>query len=96
MPRSSPCWPPLAGRTATVRVLDFGADKTPPFLRGTAARGLALLLGHAGELEAQLRAIAAAGAATELRVLLPLVESAARSSHAVRRAAAARARSSAR
>ena len=71
-----PVLAPLAGRTATVRVLDFGADKTPPFLRGTPQRGLALLLGHAGELEAQLRAIAAAGAATELRVLLPLVESA--------------------
>ena len=64
-----------AGRTATVRVLDFGADKTPAFLRGTSLRGLALLLGHAGELEAQLRAIGAAGAATDLRVLLPLVES---------------------
>ena len=72
-----PVLAPLAGRTATVRVLDFGADKTPPFLRGTPLRGLALLLGHAGELEAQLRAIAASGAATELRVLLPLVESAA-------------------
>jgi phosphoenolpyruvate-protein kinase (PTS system EI component) len=70
-----PVLAPLAGRTATVRVLDFGADKTPPFLRGTAQRGLALLLGHAGELEAQLRAIGVAGAATELRVLLPLVES---------------------
>jgi multiphosphoryl transfer protein len=70
-----PVLAPLAGRTATVRVLDFGADKTPPFLRGTAQRGLALLLGHVGELEAQLRAIGAAGAATELRVLLPLVES---------------------
>src|SRR5215217_9463371 len=65
----------LPGLTATVRVLDFGADKTPPFLAGTAQRGLALLLGHAVELEAQLRAIGAAGAATELRVLLPLVES---------------------
>jgi phosphoenolpyruvate-protein kinase (PTS system EI component) len=70
-----PVLAPLAGRTATVRVLDFGADKTPPFLAGTPLRGLALLLGHAGELEAQLRAIGAAGAATELRVLLPLVES---------------------
>ena len=71
-----PVLAPLAGRTATVRVLDFGADKTPPFLRGTPLRGLVLLLGHPGELEAQLRAIGAAGAATELRVLLPLVESA--------------------
>ena len=27
----------LRGRVATVRVLDFGGDKTPPFLRGTRA-----------------------------------------------------------
>jgi phosphoenolpyruvate-protein kinase (PTS system EI component) len=67
----------LAGRTATVRVLDFGADKTPPFLRGTPARGLALLLEHPAALDAQLAAIAAAGAATELRILLPLVADAA-------------------
>ena len=33
-----------------------------------------LLLEHPDELEAQLRAIVAAGAATRLRVLLPLVE----------------------
>jgi phosphoenolpyruvate-protein kinase (PTS system EI component) len=66
----------LAGRIATVRVLDYGADKTPAFLRGIAARGLALLLGEPAALEAQLRAIVAAGAATELRVLLPLVRSA--------------------
>jgi phosphoenolpyruvate-protein kinase (PTS system EI component) len=66
----------LAGRVATVRVLDFGADKTPPFLRGTALRGLALLLAHPAALEAQLRAIVAAAAATDLRILLPLVGSA--------------------
>ena len=35
----APVLEPLAGRTATVRVFDFGADKTPPFLRGTPARG---------------------------------------------------------
>jgi phosphoenolpyruvate-protein kinase (PTS system EI component) len=63
----------LRGRTATVRVLDFGGDKTPPFLRGTAARGIALLLDAPDALAAQLRAIAAAGAGTDLRVLLPLV-----------------------
>ncbi len=73
----APVLEPLAGRTATVRVFDFGADKTPPFLRGTPARGLALLLEHPGELETQVRAIAAAGAGTRLRVLLPLVEEAA-------------------
>jgi multiphosphoryl transfer protein len=63
----------LRGRTATVRVLDFGGDKTPPFLRGTSARGIALLLSAPDALAAQLRAIRAAGAETDLRILLPLV-----------------------
>jgi phosphoenolpyruvate-protein kinase (PTS system EI component) len=71
----APVLAPLAGRVATVRVLDFGADKTPPFLAGIATRGLALLLEHPEALEVQLRAIVAAAAATRLRVLLPLVES---------------------
>ncbi|MBE2319408.1 phosphoenolpyruvate--protein phosphotransferase [Solirubrobacter sp. CPCC 204708] len=64
----------LAGRTATVRVLDFGGDKTPPFLRDTTARGIALLLDHPGALAAQLQAI---GTADGVRVLLPLVRDAA-------------------
>ena len=67
----------LSGLTATVRVLDFGGDKTPPFLRGTELRGLELLLDAPDALAAQLRAIAAEGAATDLRVLLPLAERAA-------------------
>ena len=67
----------LAGRTATVRVLDFGGDKLPPFLQGSHARGLALLLGAPEALAAQLRAIAAEGSATDLRVLLPIAERAA-------------------
>jgi phosphoenolpyruvate-protein kinase (PTS system EI component) len=66
----------LQGRTATVRVLDFGADKTPPFLAGTHERGLELLLAHPGALQAQLRAILDAGRGTDLRILLPLVETA--------------------
>jgi phosphoenolpyruvate-protein kinase (PTS system EI component) len=66
----------LAGRTATVRVLDFGADKTPPFLAGTHERGLELLLAHPDALDAQLRAIVDAGRDTELRILLPMVETA--------------------
>jgi phosphoenolpyruvate-protein kinase (PTS system EI component) len=66
----------LEGRVATVRTLDFGADKTPPFLEGCAERGLALMLAHPDALAAQLRAIVAAGAGTRLRILLPLVESA--------------------
>jgi phosphoenolpyruvate-protein kinase (PTS system EI component) len=67
----------LAGRTATVRVLDFGADKTPPFLRGTPARGLGLLLAEPAALAAQLEAIVATGRGTRLRILLPLVADAA-------------------
>jgi phosphoenolpyruvate-protein kinase (PTS system EI component) len=64
----------LAGLTATVRVLDFGGDKVPPFLRGTRARGIELLLANPNALAAQLRAaIGAAGNACELRLLLPLV-----------------------
>jgi multiphosphoryl transfer protein len=64
----------LRGRTATVRVLDFGGDKVPPFLDGTEARGIALLLAAPAALAAQLRAIAAEGEGTDLRVLLPLAE----------------------
>jgi phosphoenolpyruvate-protein kinase (PTS system EI component) len=63
----------LRGRTATVRVLDFGGDKTPPFLRETPARGIALLRSAPDALAAQLRAIEDAGRETDLRVLLPLV-----------------------
>ena len=63
----------LTGRTATVRTLDFGADKTPPFLAGITERGLALSLAHPDEFEAQLHGILETGRSTDLRVLLPLV-----------------------
>jgi len=66
---------PLAGRTATVRLLDFGGDKTPPFLRGTHVRGIELLLQVEGALRDQLSAILEAGANTRLRVLIPMVTS---------------------
>jgi phosphoenolpyruvate-protein kinase (PTS system EI component) len=72
----SPALTRLVGRVATVRTLDFGADKTPPFLAGITARGLTLMLAHAAELEKQLRAIVQAAEGTELRILLPLVETA--------------------
>ncbi|HUR86913.1 MAG TPA: putative PEP-binding protein [Solirubrobacteraceae bacterium] len=64
----------LRGQVATVRVLDFGADKTPPFLAGAEARGLALLLRSPDALAAQLRAVLRAGRDCRLRVLLPMVE----------------------
>ena len=67
----------LGGRTATVRVLDFGGDKVPSFLAGEPRRGIELLLAHPGALRAQLAAIAElAGGGAEVRVLLPLVRSA--------------------
>jgi phosphoenolpyruvate-protein kinase (PTS system EI component) len=63
----------LAGTTATVRVLDFGGDKTPPFLHGKSERGVELLLERPDVLAAQLRAALAAGRDCELRLLLPMV-----------------------
>jgi len=66
----------LPGMVATVRVLDFGSDKTPPLLAGTQERGVTLLLDRPDSLSAQLRAILRTAGAAELRILIPLVESA--------------------
>jgi phosphoenolpyruvate-protein kinase (PTS system EI component) len=63
------------GREATIRLLDFGGDKTPPFLQGTGARGIALLLDAPDALGAQLRAIAGLTGHVRVRVLLPMVQS---------------------
>jgi len=70
-----PVLEPLAGRTATVRTLDFAPDKLPPFLR----HGDRPYDGQPPPeaLATQLRAIAAAGAGTKPRVMLPMVRSAA-------------------
>jgi phosphoenolpyruvate-protein kinase (PTS system EI component) len=54
-------------------VLDFGGDKSPPFLAGASERGIELLLADIESLEVQLRAILRAGGEARLRVLLPLV-----------------------
>jgi phosphoenolpyruvate-protein kinase (PTS system EI component) len=70
----APVVAPLAGMLATVRLLDFGGDKTPPFLAGIEERGIALLLSAPDALQAQANAIVAVGAHTGLRVLLPMVE----------------------
>jgi multiphosphoryl transfer protein len=59
--------------TLTVRVLDFGGDKTPPFLRGVRERGIALLLAAPAALAAQLAAVTACAGEGRLRVLLPMV-----------------------
>ena len=63
----------LADRTATVRVLDFGGDKVPPFLRGEPRRGIELLLAYPGAFRSQLVAIGELAAGGNLRVLLPMV-----------------------
>jgi phosphoenolpyruvate-protein phosphotransferase len=63
----------LGSRRAIVRVLDFGADKSPPFLNGVAERGLELLLRHRDAFLSQLRAILLGARGRELAVLLPMV-----------------------
>jgi phosphoenolpyruvate-protein kinase (PTS system EI component) len=71
----------LDGRLATVRVLDFGGDKVPPFLMRAndgadgQARGLPPLLRTPDALGSQLRAALRAGASTRLRILVPMVTS---------------------
>lgn len=66
---------PLTGRIATVRLLDFGGDKTPPFLRGAAGRGIELQLESPEALRTQLAAIVDAGNNVKLRILIPMVTS---------------------
>jgi phosphoenolpyruvate-protein kinase (PTS system EI component) len=63
----------LPGGPATVRLLDFGGDKTPPFLAGARLRGVPLLLTAPAALRAQLQAILTVAAGMELRLLIPMV-----------------------
>ncbi len=79
----------LGARVATVRVLDFGGDKTPPFLAGIQQRGIELLLEHPDAFAAQLRAIVATAGSSKLRVLLPMVATVAQSSGRARAITAA-------
>jgi phosphoenolpyruvate-protein phosphotransferase len=67
----------LPGRIATVRLLDYGGDKTPPFLRGTQARGVELMLQAPEALRAQLAAALEASGKTRLRILVPMITTAA-------------------
>ena len=62
-----------AGRTATVRVLDFGGDKSPPFLDGRRRARHRAAAAQPDALAAQLRAILASGRGCDLRILLPMV-----------------------
>jgi phosphoenolpyruvate-protein kinase (PTS system EI component) len=63
----------LAGRPATVRILDFGGDKLPPFLEGRQGRGIQLFREAPQALSDQLEAILTSGSTTELRILIPMV-----------------------
>jgi phosphoenolpyruvate-protein kinase (PTS system EI component) len=62
----------LAGRPATVRLLDFSGDKIPPFLP-PGRSGLAELLRHPAALADQLRVAMTRGRDTELAILVPMV-----------------------
>ncbi|MCW3029567.1 MAG: phosphoenolpyruvate--protein phosphotransferase [Solirubrobacterales bacterium] len=64
----------LGARPAMVRMLDFGADKCPPFLSGTDQRGLALLVSHEGAFVDQLRATLRCSRDRDVRLLLPMVD----------------------
>ena len=65
----------LGAGAATVRLFDFGGDKTPPFLRGARLRGIDLLLGESGVLSTQLSAILDASSGRTVRILIPMVSS---------------------
>jgi phosphoenolpyruvate-protein kinase (PTS system EI component) len=65
-----------AGWPMTVRLLDFANDKVPPFLDPDAA-GLPALLANPAALQAQLRAILDLSGAVDLRIMVPMVTSAA-------------------
>ncbi len=64
----------IGSRPVVVRVLDFGADKAPPFLHHVAQRGIELLLAHPDAFVRQLRAILVAAARYDIRLLLPMIE----------------------
>lgn len=61
------------GATATVRLLDLGGDKTPPFLGSDPRRGIELLLAAGEALALQVRAILSCARDVELRLLIPMV-----------------------
>jgi phosphoenolpyruvate-protein phosphotransferase len=79
----APVLAPLAHRIATVRILDFGGDKTPPFLASSGARdllgprGVRLSLAAPDAISAQVRALLAVSGEAVLRILIPMVTEAA-------------------
>jgi phosphoenolpyruvate-protein phosphotransferase len=78
----APLLEPLAHRIATVRTLDFGGDKTPPFLADTDAasplgrRGIRLALSSPLGVAPQLRALLAVAGDAVVRILIPMISEA--------------------
>jgi phosphoenolpyruvate-protein kinase (PTS system EI component) len=69
----------LAGQVVTARTLDFADDKLPPFLArlqgARIGRGLPLMLAQPDAFADQFRSLLGAGAATDLRIMIPMVAS---------------------
>ncbi|MFQ5944665.1 MAG: phosphoenolpyruvate--protein phosphotransferase [Anaerolineae bacterium] len=69
----------MGDRPVTVRTLDLGGDKRPPFLprlqpgSADASRGIGLSLERPAFFKMQLRALLRAAATRDLRILLPMV-----------------------
>jgi len=63
----------LAGKPATIRLLDYGGDKLPPFLAGHIGRGVQLFREAPQALADQLEAILTADAQSDLGILIPMV-----------------------
>jgi len=61
------------GAPVTVRTLDFGADKLPPFLRGAGGGAGRAAPPTSEAITDQFRAILAAGSGVGLRVMVPMV-----------------------
>ncbi|TML29541.1 MAG: phosphoenolpyruvate--protein phosphotransferase [Actinobacteria bacterium] len=65
-----------AGWPVTVRLLDFANDKVPPFLKGRPT-GLQALLDNPSALVAQVRAVVELGRGVDVRIMVPMVATAA-------------------
>lgn len=73
----APIFRRLDGVPVTVRTLDYADDKLPPFLAagrdGHIGRGLPLMLAQPDAFAEQFRAILTAGAAIDVRIMIPMV-----------------------
>jgi len=74
---------PFAGRTVTVRTMDFAPDKLPPFVAGLGVRaaGPSLVRDAPERLGEQLEAILVAASDVDLRVMIPMVATASELDH---------------